>query len=146
MPSKKKSGQSPAKPARSKKPAQEASVPADVGPSAPAAEAPVPEATPKPTRRGRTSAKMVKAPKKEPKPVKPKRVSGLDAAAMVLAEAKAPMSVTEIFQAIEAKGLWRTEGKTPTATLYAAIIREISAKKHEARFRKTERGRFAANA
>jgi hypothetical protein len=86
---------------------------------------------------------------KDHKPVKaakPKRLSGLDAAAQVLAEAKMPLSVTEIFQAIEAKGLWRTSGKTPTATLYAAIIREISAKKHDSRFKKTERGRFAANA
>ena len=140
MSSKKKTGQSPAKPARSKKPAPEANVPADVGPVAPAAEAPAPEATPKPTRRGRTTGKTPKPVKA----VKPKRLSGLDAAAMVLAEAKAPMSVTEIFERIEAKGLWRTDGKTPTATLYAAIIREISAKKSEARFKKTERDRFAA--
>ena len=33
-------------------------------------------------------------------------------------------------------------GKTPEASLYAAIIREIAAKKKEARFKKTERGTF----
>ena len=52
------------------------------------------------------------------------------------------MSVAEVFKVIEERGLWRTEGKTPSATLYAAIIREIRAKKQDARFRKTDRGRF----
>ena len=44
-----------------------------------------------------------------------------------------------------AKGLWRSPGgKTPEATLYAAIIREIAAKGTAARFRKHERGVFVA--
>ena len=41
------------------------------------------------------------------------------------------------------KGLWSPGGKTPHATLYAAIIREISKKGKEARFKKVARGRFA---
>ncbi len=41
-----------------------------------------------------------------------------------------------------AKGLWKTTGKTPTATIYAAIIREIATKGSKARSRKVERGRF----
>ena len=35
-----------------------------------------------------------------------------------------------------------TSGKTPSATLYAAIIREISKKGKDARFAKVDRGRF----
>jgi len=45
-----------------------------------------------------------------------------------------------------AKGLWKTSGKTPAATLYAAIIREIAAKGKEARFRKVGRGQFELSA
>ena len=42
-------------------------------------------------------------------------------------------------------GLWRSPGvKTPEATLYAAIIREISAKGTEPRFAKHDRGLFVA--
>jgi hypothetical protein len=41
------------------------------------------------------------------------------------------------------KGYWKTEGKTPAATIYSAIIREIKEKGADARFRKTERGKFA---
>jgi hypothetical protein len=121
-----------------------AHVAGDVGPGAKTADGPAPDATPKPTRRGRTSGKSpaTATPPKPAKPTKPKRLSGLDAAALVLSEAKSPMSVAEVFKAIEERGLWRTDGKTPTATLYAAIIREIRAKKQDARFRKTDRGRF----
>ncbi|GEM_PF-5876952 len=35
------------------------------------------------------------------------------------------------------------KGKTPAATLYAAILREITTKGETSRFVKTERGRFA---
>jgi hypothetical protein len=34
--------------------------------------------------------------------------------------------------------------QTPHATLYSAILREIGTKRKEARFKKTERGKFAA--
>lgn len=88
-----------------------------------------------------------KAPKppKEPKPAKPKRVSALDAAAQVIAGAKEPMRATDMIAAMEAKGLWKSPGgKTPEATLYAAIIREIAAKGKDARFAKHDRGQFVA--
>jgi len=75
---------------------------------------------------------------------KPKRMSGLDAAAKVLEEAGQPMTAKEMVEAAEAKGYWKSPGgKTPHATLYSAIIREIGTKGAEARFRKTERGKFA---
>ena len=48
--------------------------------------------------------------------------------AEVLAEAKKPLRADEMMKRMLAKGLWKTKGKTPDATLYAAIIREIGAK------------------
>lgn len=71
-----------------------------------------------------------------------KRASGLDAAAAVLAEAKEPLNTKEMVERMLAKGLWSTGGKTPAATIYAAIIREIATKGKDARFRKVERGKF----
>jgi len=75
---------------------------------------------------------------------KPKRVSGLDAAARVLEESGQPMTAKEMVEVAEAKGYWKSPGgKTPHATVYSAIIREIAVKGNDARFRKTERGKFA---
>ncbi len=76
---------------------------------------------------------------------KVKKLSALDAAAQLLAETGAPMNCKELIDAIAAKGYWTSPGgKTPHATLYSAILREISAKGNDARFAKTERGKFAA--
>ena len=73
----------------------------------------------------------------------PKHLSAIDAAAQVLAEAKAPMTTKQLVETMAQRGLWKSAtGKTPEATLYAAIHREISKKKAEARFRKTGRGLF----
>ncbi len=45
-----------------------------------------------------------------------------------------------------AKGYWKSPGgQTPASTLYAAIAREINTKGQDARFKKTDRGLFAAN-
>ncbi len=74
-----------------------------------------------------------------------KRASGLDAAAQVLTEAKEPLTAKEMVERMLAKGLWQTTGKTPAATIYAAIIREIAAKGADSRFRKVERGKFAVS-
>jgi len=92
-------------------------------------------------------AKGGKAPKtpKAPREKKPKRISGLDAAAQVIAGAKVPMRAKEMIAEMEAKGLWKSPGgKTPEATLYAAIIREIAAKGDKARFKKHDKGVFVA--
>ena len=75
-----------------------------------------------------------------------KRPSGLDAAAQVLKDAGQPMNTKTMVETMLAKGLWETEGKTPAATIYAAILREIQVKGKDARFRKTERGLFTLNA
>jgi hypothetical protein len=75
----------------------------------------------------------------------PKRTSALDAAAQVLAASKEPMRPKDLIAAMAEQALWSSpNGKTPEATLYAAMIREIAAKGSDARFRKVERGLFAA--
>ena len=48
-------------------------------------------------------------------------MSGLDAAAKVLAESHEPMRAKEIVEQMAAKGYWKTAGETPSATIYAAI-------------------------
>ncbi|MBM4112709.1 MAG: hypothetical protein FJ253_04940 [Phycisphaerae bacterium] len=74
-----------------------------------------------------------------------KRVGALSAAAMLLADRGKPMRVREMIVALSERGLWTSpNGKTPEATLYAAIIREIAAKARASRFVKVERGLFAA--
>src|SRR5262245_35833164 len=81
----------------------------------------------------------------KPKP-EAKRISALDAAAKVLGESKSPMTTKEMTEVMAQKGYWASpKGKTPHATLYSAILREIGAKGKEARFKKTGRGHFAAN-
>lgn len=92
-----------------------------------------PEAKPK-------AAPAAKSPAKADKPL-----SGLDAAAKVLGEAGEPMNAKAMVDAMLAKKYWATAGKTPHATIYAAIIREIAAKAEKARFKKTSRGQFALN-
>lgn len=73
-----------------------------------------------------------------------KKLSALDAAAKVLGEATEPMASKEMIEAMATRGYWTSPGgKTPHATLYAAIIREINTKGADARFVKTDRGRFA---
>ena len=72
-----------------------------------------------------------------------KRLTALDAAARVLAESGQAMSCGELIAAMADKGYWTSPaGKTPSSTLYAAMAREIKTKGGEARFRKTERGKF----
>ena len=80
-----------------------------------------------------------------PKPAKVKKASGLDAAVQVLKDAKHPMRCRDIVQTMLDKGMWATSGKTPHATLYAAILREIQTKGEKARFTKTDRGLFTSN-
>jgi len=99
------------------------------------------------------SAKAVKAPKgekaqatKPAKEPKVKRVSALDAAAIVLNSAKGPMNTTDLIKTMAERKLWTSpNGATPEQTLYAAIVREIGAKGKDARFKKMGRGLFAFN-
>jgi hypothetical protein len=73
------------------------------------------------------------------------KLSCLDAAAKVLASAKEPMTTKALIEQMAAKGYWSSpNGQTPSATLYSAILREITTKGKEARFKKADRGLFAA--
>jgi hypothetical protein len=87
------------------------------------------------------NAGKAKAAKKAKGPKKP---SLLDLAAEVLAKAGKPMGCSEIVEAVLKGGQWQTKGKTPAATLYSAIIREIANPARGSRFKKVERGQFAA--
>jgi hypothetical protein len=96
-----------------------------------------------------TAESQAQRPKKGRAPKKAeggtKKLSALDAAAQVLAESGQALNCQELIQAMADKGLWVSpSGKTPSATLYAAILRELQTKGDQARFRKTERGKFAA--
>jgi hypothetical protein len=90
-------------------------------------------------------AKTKKA--KAAKEPKAKKVGALDAAAQVLAASSEPMNCKQLIEAMADQKLWTSPGgKTPHATLYSAIIREISVKGKDARFVKKDRGQFAAKA
>jgi hypothetical protein len=67
---------------------------------------------------------------------------GLGGAVRVLEEAAEPMSCPEIVKQMLEKGYWKTDGKTPAATIYSAILREIKEKGQTSRFRKAQRGKF----
>ena len=91
------------------------------------------------------------APKSEPKPgaktepKKARKMGALDAAAIVLADAGKPMRSKDLIAEMAKRGLWASPGgKTPEATLYAAILREIAAKGAAARFARAGKGEFAS--
>jgi HB1, ASXL, restriction endonuclease HTH domain len=75
-----------------------------------------------------------------------KKLSCIDAALKVLGESEETMNAQEMIAAMTDAGYWTSPGgKTPHATLYSAILRELS-KGDDSRFVKVERGRFAARA
>ncbi len=94
----------------------------------------------------RTTKPAAKSPKdKKPNtkmPVK-KKLGQLDAVIRVLQQAKQPLNC----KAMAKKKLWQSPaGRTPDATLYAAILRQISQKGKDARFKRIDRGLFALKA
>jgi hypothetical protein len=89
-----------------------------------------------------TASTKAVATKTKPTTTEP-RMSALDAAARVLAEAGAPLSTRAMIEVMAARGYWSSpHGKTPQATLYAAILREIQTKGAVSRFLKADRGLF----
>jgi len=92
-----------------------------------------------------SNAKPERSKSERAKPQRGKRLSALDAAFTLLSGSESPMSAKDLVAAAAARGLWSSPGgKTPEATLYAAILREINAKGDKSRFKKTARGLFAA--
>jgi hypothetical protein len=117
--------------------------------AAPAPEPPIPAADatdgpPAPASEPTQTAGKPKRQRKAPAEPREKKLSALDAAAKVLAETRTPMSCQELIGAMAVKGYWTSPGgKTPAATLYSAMLREIATKGDQARFTKTGRGHFA---
>ena len=94
--------------------------------------------------RSAASAAAKGASDKAQRVAKAKKVSALDAAARVLEETGKALNCQEMIEVMGAQGYWKSPGgKTPAATLYSAILRETKVKGAEARFKKTERGKFA---
>lgn len=127
---------------------------ADTGTQKPAAKPPIKKkltAAERKARRQQPSAKADKptpAAKKADAP-KEKKLSLIDAAVQVLGNSGGtsggePMSTKQMVAQITEQNLWspRSGGKTPHATLYSAILRELQKKGKDARFQKVERGRF----
>jgi hypothetical protein len=57
------------------------------------------------------------------------------------------MTCKEMIDVMAAKGYWSSpKGATPAATLYSAVLRELTTKGSAARFVKTDRGKFARKA
>src|SRR4051812_16867367 len=87
----------------------------------------------------KTTAKKSTKPAKKAEPSKNGKLSAIDAAAKVLGESKEPMNTRAMIEAMGAKGYWTSPGgKTPHATLYSAILSEITKKGKESRFKKTD--------
>ena len=66
----------------------------------------------------------------------------------VIAKSKPAQYTTVLkqLQVMAEKGYWTSPGgKTPHATLYSAITREIDTKGNDSRFKKAERGKFTAS-
>ena len=118
-----------------------AAAPTAAPPAAPAAQGAKPDG-----KAAKDATVAPKAPKAKREAKKRDGMSGLDAAAKVLVLAGRPMNTKEMVDMMLADGLWKTGGKTPAATIYAAILREVRAKGKDARFRKTDRGLFEATA
>src|SRR5262245_61867513 len=93
----------------------------------------------------RPAAASDPAPAAPPVPAgSPARLTALEAAARVLRERGQALSCPELIAAMAAQGYWTSPaGKTPQATLHAALTREIQTKQDQSRLRKTGRGKFA---
>ena len=114
---------------------------------APAAPTPPAELTAPQDAQPQAANPPIEQPAEPTAPAQPKKLSALDAAAKVLAESAEAMTTQAMIEAMAAKGYWSSPGgQTPAATLYSAVLREITTKGEQSRFVKTERGKFALKA
>jgi hypothetical protein len=106
-----------------------------------------PATEPQPTA---AEAKTPAAPALEPQAslttaavLPPPKLSAIEAAVKILGETGRAMNCQELITTMAAKGYWTSPGgKTPASTLYASILRELKLRGPQARFQKTERGKF----
>jgi hypothetical protein len=102
-----------------------------------AGQAPATPPAPAPRSRAGQGAPRRGAAKKQ-------KTSAISAAALVLQETGQALTCPELIAQMAAKGYWNSpKGKTPAATLYAALTREIKLKGEAARFQKIGPGTFA---
>ena len=73
-----------------------------------------------------------------------KRLTLLDAAVKVLAEAKKPLTCKQMIDVMVAEDYWKPShgGKTPANTLNAAIGTDLKKKSDQSRFEKADRGQY----
>jgi len=132
--------------ARTRKDASDQAVPADTPAPVEGAEVPnAPTATPRlDLATPSEAATLAPAPTPAVEAAAAKKLSALDAAAVVLGESDRAMNCQELIAAMAARGYWQSpKGRTPAGTLYAALLRELQTKGEQARFCKTDRGKFA---
>ena len=110
----------------------------------PRRKAPSKRAKPTTTKRKKAAPRRTTFSKVKTKD-RSKRLSALDAAALVLSEIGQPLQCNDMVELMLEHNYWTTKGKTPEATLYSAILREIQKKGKDARFKKVGRGMFAIN-
>ncbi len=113
----------------------------------PERDATMPAKTTNPKTTKKAPAPKAAKPAAPAKAAKPDgKLSQLDAAVKVLAEAGTPMTTKAMIEAMATKGYWTSPGgATPHATLYSAILRQLQKKGLEARFVKADRGQFTLN-
>ena len=90
-----------------------------------------------------TAGKKVAKAVKQPKAKAHKAgctMSGIDAAAKVLAESASPLNAKAIVAKAAAAGYWASTAKTPDATLYASMLTEMKKLGTASRFAKAGRG------
>jgi restriction system protein len=73
-------------------------------------------------------------------------MSGLSAVERLLIEAGTPLNYLDITKQIIQRGFWKTEGKTPEATINAQLAVDIQKHGCDSRFQRTEPGVFALRA
>jgi hypothetical protein len=118
----------------------------------PTAEPATTEAATAPEKPEPSAATAPEKPKRQRKvaaPAEPKekKLSAIEAAVKVLGEAGQAMTTQEMIEAMASKGYWSSPGgKTPSATLYSSILRELDVKGEQARFVKAAPGRFSLRA
>lgn len=95
---------------------------------------------------GEVADTTAETPIPKPRKTKSGAMTGVDAAAKILFDHGQPMGCQEIVAKAAEDGLWNPAGKTPAATLYSAILREITLKGDQSRFTKVSRGQFSIKA
>ncbi len=104
----------------------------------------------KPNRRargGKVATTTAKTARRRNRAKPRTKVSGLTAAAIILAANPGiELRAKEIIEQAADQGLWKSRAATPHATIYAAMIREINSKGDDSRFKRGEaKGTFVTN-